>query len=158
VQGYKWKRTATGPGFSSTNDSDSDEEADEETFTTRPRGPPSNPCSSGYPGTRPFEAPETSALDVFLRTLPASFPNGSLHGVSAFVELRAYGQLVSVPFAHSCKKTPKDAEDQLELGSGAAHVAMKAHGASYSVRFLLLFAFVLYSAAALVLFSMCAAV
>jgi hypothetical protein len=111
AQGYKWKRSAPGPRFA---DEYEDEDSNEDEYTVA-----MDPCAPAHPGFRPFEAPETSALDVLLRSLPSP---------GAFVELRAYGQLVSAPFAHSCAKTPKDAEDLLELGAGMAHVA---HGAVY---------------------------
>jgi hypothetical protein len=89
----------------------------------------------GYPGSRPFDAPETSALDLFIRTLScasclarslssssSSLGNDESFGPTlpprtspyadptAFLELRSYGQTVSVPYAHSCKRYPKDAE------------------------------------------------
>jgi hypothetical protein len=78
-----------------------------------------DPCSHWYPGRRAFEAPETNNLANFVEALP---------NVVAFLELRSYGQMVSSPFSYSCKKTPPDAEDQLELASGAAHAAQKTHG------------------------------
>src|SRR6267378_4430482 len=40
---------------------------------------------------------------------------------------------VSTPFSYSCKKSPKDAEDQLEAISGAAHVMKKSHGTVFTV-------------------------
>jgi len=80
---------------------------------------PTDPCSHWYPGRRAFEAPETNNLANFVEALP---------NVVAFLELRSYGQMMSSPFSYSCKKTPPDAEDQLELASGAAHAAQKAHG------------------------------
>jgi hypothetical protein len=44
-----------------------------------------------------------------------------------------YCSIVSTPFSYSCKKTPKDAEDQLEAISGAAFAIKKSHGAQYTV-------------------------
>jgi hypothetical protein len=41
--------------------------------------------------------------------------------------------LVSIPFSYSCKKSPKDAEDQLEAISGAAHAIKKSHGMQFTV-------------------------
>ena len=41
--------------------------------------------------------------------------------------------IVSTPFSYSCKKTPKDAEDQLEAISGAAFAMKKSHGTQYTV-------------------------
>jgi hypothetical protein len=44
-----------------------------------------------------------------------------------------YCSIVSTPFSYSCKKTPKDAEDQLEAISGAAFTIKKSHGTHYTV-------------------------
>lgn len=35
---------------------------------------------------------------------------------------------MSSPFSYSCKKTPKDAEDQIEAGLGAARAMQLTHG------------------------------
>jgi hypothetical protein len=118
----------------------------------------------GYPGSRPFDAPKTSALDLFIRTLSRASrlarslssssssigndENGESFGPTlpprtspyadptAFLELRSYGQAVSVPYAHSCKRYPKDAETLIELATGAAAVAAavrRGGGVGYSV-------------------------
>ena len=44
-----------------------------------------------------------------------------------------YCSIVSTPFSYSCRKTPKDAEDQLEAISGAAFTMKKSHGTQYTV-------------------------
>ena len=44
-----------------------------------------------------------------------------------------YCSIVSTPFSYSCKRTPKDAEDQLEAISGAAFAMKKSHGTKYTV-------------------------
>lgn len=44
-----------------------------------------------------------------------------------------YCLIVSTPFSYSCKRTPKDAEDQLEAISGAAFAIKKSHGTRYKV-------------------------
>ena len=40
---------------------------------------------------------------------------------------------VSTPFSYSCERSPKDAEDQLEAISGAAHAMKKSHGTIFTV-------------------------
>ena len=40
---------------------------------------------------------------------------------------------MSTPFSWSCKKTPKDAEDQLEAALGAAHAIKEVHGTVFTV-------------------------
>lgn len=51
--------------------------------------------------------------------------------------------LVSAPFSYSCKRTPKDAEDQLEAISGAAFAIKKSHGTHYTVSTMSLFTVVI---------------
>ncbi|EGO20001.1 hypothetical protein SERLADRAFT_352486 [Serpula lacrymans var. lacrymans S7.9] len=81
-----------------------------------------DPCSHWYPGSRPFEAPEVNNIANFVTTLP------NLH---AFIDLRSYGQMLSTPFSYSCKKWPKDAEDQLEAAVGATHALRKLYGTTF---------------------------
>jgi len=80
---------------------------------------PTDPCSHWYPGTRPFEAPEVNNIANFVSTLP---------NLMAFVDLRAYGQMLSSPYSYSCNRMPKDAEDQIEAALGAANALRQAHG------------------------------
>ncbi len=73
--------------------------------------------------------------------------------LKGFLDLRSYGQMrkrismnhvivadafihnfaVSTPFSYSCRRTPKDAEDQLEAISGAAFAMKKLHGMHFTV-------------------------
>ena len=43
---------------------------------------------------------------------------------------------VSIPFSYSCKKSPKDAEDQLEAALGAVNAIKQIHGTVFTVRHL----------------------
>lgn len=47
--------------------------------------------------------------------------------------LSRWAPAVSTPFAYSCKKTPKDAEDQIEAAHGAARAIRLEHGTSFTV-------------------------
>ncbi|KAK0471136.1 peptidase M14 [Armillaria novae-zelandiae] len=85
---------------------------------------PVDPCSHWFPGHRPFEAPEVNNLANFITTLP---------NLLAFVDLRSYGQMISSPYSYSCKRVPKDAEDQIEAATGAAHALKLAHGTSFTI-------------------------
>jgi len=87
------------------------------------RSGPQNPCSYWYPGNRPFQAPEVNNMENYFARLPH---------LKGFLDLRSYGQMLSTPFSHSCKKSPKDAEDQLEAISGAAHAMKKSHGTLFT--------------------------
>ncbi|KAG6917153.1 hypothetical protein DXG01_003666 [Tephrocybe rancida] len=82
---------------------------------------PVDPCSYWYPGHRPFEAPETNNIANMVTTVP---------NLVGFIDLRSYGQMLSSPFSYSCKAVPKDAEDQIEAGLGAAQAMSHIHGTS----------------------------
>ncbi|KAF8504547.1 hypothetical protein F5888DRAFT_1799245 [Russula emetica] len=84
---------------------------------------PEDSCSEWYPGSRPFQAPEVNNMENYFRRLPR---------LKGFLDLRSYGQMLSTPFSYSCRKTPKDAEDQLEAISGAAFAIRKSHGTQYT--------------------------
>ncbi|KAH9975486.1 hypothetical protein BGW80DRAFT_1251030 [Lactifluus volemus] len=86
-------------------------------------GPEEDPCSHWFPGQRPFQAPEVNNMENYFSHLPR---------LKGFLDLRSYGQMLSTPFSHSCKKDPKDAEDQLEAISGAAHAMKKSHGTIFT--------------------------
>ncbi|GLB40847.1 putative zn_pept [Lyophyllum shimeji] len=101
--GYKWKPRPQGEGLRS---------------TTKPREPV-DPCSHWYPGHRPFEAPEVNNIANLIITIP---------NLIGFIDLRSYGQMLSSPFSYSCTKVPRDAEDQLEAGLGAAQALGQLHG------------------------------
>ncbi|CCM03464.1 uncharacterized protein FIBRA_05597 [Fibroporia radiculosa] len=105
--GYKWKAKARFPEFELEN---------------KP-SLPTDPCTPWYPGHRPFESPETNNIANYVTTLPA---------LKTYIDLRAYGQMLSTPWAYSCKKTTKDAEDQIEAAHGAARAIKQAHGKTFT--------------------------
>ncbi|TBU48939.1 Zn-dependent exopeptidase [Dichomitus squalens] len=114
--GYKWKAKSRLPSISNATD---------EFALSRPgKGVDADPCSTWYPGHRPFEAPEVNNIANYIQTLP---------NLSAFIDLRSYGQMLSIPFSHSCKKTPKDAEDQLEAALRAVNAIKQAHGTVFTI-------------------------
>jgi len=84
---------------------------------------PPDTCSVWYPGRRPFEAPEVNNMANWVVTLP---------NLVGFIDLRSYGQMVSSPFSYSCKKLPKDAENQIEAGMGAARAMQMVHGMTFT--------------------------
>ncbi|KAL4264370.1 peptidase M14 family protein [Pleurotus pulmonarius] len=87
---------------------------------------PDDPCSTWYPGHRAFEAPEVNNLANFVSTLNGA---GGPHAkIKAFVDLRSYGQMLSTPYSFSCKRLPKDAEDQLEAALGSVQALRVKHG------------------------------
>ncbi|KAM5537131.1 hypothetical protein V8D89_009277 [Ganoderma adspersum] len=113
--GYKWKAKSNLPAIANTTD---------EFTSSRPgKGDDADPCSTWYPGHRAFEAPEVNNIANYVQTLP---------NLKAFIDLRSYGQMLSVPFSWSCKKTPKDAEDLLEAALGAVNAIKQAHGTVFT--------------------------
>ena len=42
---------------------------------------------------------------------------------------------MSIPYSWSCKKTPKDAEDQLEAALGAVNAIKQVHGTVFTVSY-----------------------
>jgi len=103
--GHKWKAKAHFP-----------------TYEKKPSSP-TDPCTPWYPGHRAFESPEVNNIANYIATLPA---------LKAYIDLRSYGQILSTPWAYSCKKTPKDAEDQIEAAHGAARAIKQAHGTAFT--------------------------
>ncbi|KAF8901460.1 peptidase M14 [Gymnopilus junonius] len=108
--GYKWKAVPVERDLNLTNHKDS-----------RPREPV-NPCSHWYPGTRPFEAPEVNNIANWVGIQP---------NVVAFIDLRSYGQMLSSPYSYTCKRLPKDAEDQMEAALGASNALKSVHGTQF---------------------------
>ncbi|OCH89190.1 hypothetical protein OBBRIDRAFT_794542 [Obba rivulosa] len=111
--GHKWKAKARFP------------ELDSDTRSS-PLDAPSggtDPCTHWYPGHRPFESPEVNNIANYITTLP---------GLRAYIDLRSYGQMISTPFSYSCKKVPKDAEDQIEAALGAIRAIKQTHGTAFT--------------------------
>lgn len=81
-------------------------------------------CDNWYAGSRPFQSPETNNIANFVWTLPR---------LKIYLDLRSYGQMISSPYSFSCKRVPKDAEDQLEAASGGASALTRVHAVPYSV-------------------------
>ncbi|KAJ3486374.1 hypothetical protein NLI96_g4275 [Meripilus lineatus] len=111
--GHKWKPTADFP-FALDN-----------TKNKKKKGPnvPTDPCSHWYPGHRAFESPEVNNIANYITTLPR---------LRTFIDLRAYGQMLSAPFSYTCKRDPKDAEDQIEAAMGAARAIKEVHGTVFT--------------------------
>ncbi|KAL0951420.1 hypothetical protein HGRIS_008112 [Hohenbuehelia grisea] len=87
---------------------------------------PGDPCSVWYPGNRPFQAPEVNNLANFVTALNG--PGGASGKIKAYIDLRSYGQMLSSPYSYSCKRVPKDAEDQLEAALGGTQAIRASHG------------------------------
>jgi len=115
--GYKWK-----PTVPFTSSFDASQTSRTKFKSKKPKKPADHPCSQWYPGNRPFQAPEVNHIASYIETLP---------NLKAFVDLRSYGQMVSSPFSYSCKKFPRDAEDQLEAALGAVSALRQPYGTSF---------------------------
>lgn len=55
------------------------------------------------------------------------------HLIASVISTELHGSLVSSPYSFSCKRVPKDAEDQLEAASGAAAAIGRVHAVPYSI-------------------------
>ncbi|ESK86962.1 zinc carboxypeptidase [Moniliophthora roreri MCA 2997] len=112
--GYKWKPYSVGDGSLTTPDA----------FKKKGKTPkePEDPCSHWYPGHRPFESPEVNNIANYMTTLP---------NLVAFLDLRAYGQMLSSPYSFSCNRIPADAEDQMEAALGATASLRNVHGTEF---------------------------
>ncbi|EMD36297.1 hypothetical protein CERSUDRAFT_51898, partial [Gelatoporia subvermispora B] len=111
--GHKWKAKARSPQG----------QADSELSKLDAPSKGTDPCTHWYPGHRPFESPEVNNIANYITTLP---------GLRAYIDLRSYGQMVSTPFSYSCKKVPKDAEDQIEAALGAIRAIKAIHGTVFT--------------------------
>ncbi|THU92100.1 hypothetical protein K435DRAFT_967814 [Dendrothele bispora CBS 962.96] len=127
--GYKWKAHVIGggPTFDDEDlvDYDLSDLSDPESSFKKNKPPkePVDPCSHWYPGHRPFEAPEANNIANYMTTLP---------NLVAFVDLRSYGQMLSLPYSYSCKRMPKDAEDMMEAALGAVRALKNVHGTDFT--------------------------
>ncbi|KIY52782.1 peptidase M14, carboxypeptidase A, partial [Fistulina hepatica ATCC 64428] len=132
--GYKWKPEAKGGAQLDVDDKydELSEHADIKASSKKTKTvkkskktkPPIDPCSHWYPGNRPFESPEVNNLANYVQAIQTE--------VVSFIDLRSFGQMVSSPYSYSCKRLPKDAEDQLEAALGAAKAIKSIHGAQYT--------------------------
>ncbi|KIK63962.1 hypothetical protein GYMLUDRAFT_40174 [Collybiopsis luxurians FD-317 M1] len=109
--GYKWKSRATDGG-------------DNLGFKAKEPQVPVDPCSHWYPGHRAFESPEVNNIANFITTLP---------NLRVFLDLRAYGQMLSAPYSYSCEAYPRDAEDQMEAATGAGQAMAQLYGTKVRV-------------------------
>ncbi|KAK7062712.1 hypothetical protein VNI00_000200 [Paramarasmius palmivorus] len=80
-------------------------------------------CTHSYPGHRPFESPEVNNIANYMSTIP---------NLVAFLNLRAYGQMVSTPFSYSCKRYPPDSEDLFEASLGAISALRSIHATEFT--------------------------
>ncbi|CAL1710857.1 unnamed protein product [Somion occarium] len=110
--GYKWKPTARFPLWFEASGK-----------KKKPPRVPTDPCSHWYPGHRAFESPEVNNIANYITILPR---------LQAFVELRSYGQMISTPYSYTCKRIPKDAEDQIEAAMGAVKAIKSVHGTPFT--------------------------
>jgi len=108
--GYKWKSTAVGMSSAKSD-------------LRFPRDP-THACSAWFPGMRPFESYEVNNMANWITILP---------NLVGFIDLRSYGQMLSVPYSYSCKRSPKDAEDQIEAAIGASQALRHVHGTQFDV-------------------------
>ncbi|KAF9436301.1 Carboxypeptidase A4 [Entomortierella beljakovae] len=87
-------------------------------------GSSDNPCNEGYHGPEAFAAKESKMMADFIL---------AKKNVVAYIDFHAYSQLWMSPFGGDCSEVPKDDEDILEGGLGAAKALHSVHGKKYAV-------------------------
>ncbi|KAG0378759.1 Carboxypeptidase A4 [Mortierella sp. AD032] len=87
-------------------------------------GSSSNPCNEGYHGPEAFAALESKMMSDFIL---------DRKNVVAYIDFHAYSQLWMSPFGGDCSQIPKDDEDLMEGGMGAAKALHDVHGKKFSV-------------------------
>jgi hypothetical protein len=94
------------------------------------------PRKSSLPGPRGQQHGEL----LFALAAPERFPRSTELRTNVYVRPPSMDNnsvmpcfSVSTPFSYSCKRSPKDAEDQLEAISGAAYAMKKSHGTVFTV-------------------------
>ncbi|KAG0309255.1 Carboxypeptidase A4 [Dissophora globulifera] len=87
-------------------------------------GSSGNPCSDAYHGPEPFAAKEAKMVADFIL---------KKENVVAYIDFHAYSQLWMTPFGWDCSKIPKDDEDIMEAGLGAAKALRDVHGTKFAV-------------------------
>ncbi|KAF9903887.1 Carboxypeptidase A4 [Linnemannia zychae] len=87
-------------------------------------GSSANPCNEGYHGPEAFAALESKMMSDFIL---------ERKNVVAYIDFHAYSQLWMSPFGGDCSQVPKDDEDLMEGGMGAAKALHDVHGKKFSV-------------------------
>ncbi|KAF9149589.1 carbamoyl-phosphate synthase (glutamine-hydrolyzing) cpa2 [Linnemannia schmuckeri] len=87
-------------------------------------GSSANPCNEGYHGPEAFAALESKMMANFIL---------DRKNVVAYIDFHAYSQLWMSPFGGDCSQVPKDDEDLMEGGMGAAKALHDVHGKKFSV-------------------------
>ncbi|KAG0065629.1 Carboxypeptidase A4 [Linnemannia elongata] len=87
-------------------------------------GSSANPCSDAYHGSEAFIAKEPKMIaDYILKK----------ENVVGYIDFHSYSQLWMTPFGADCSKIPKDDEDIMEAGMGAAKALKDVHGKKFAV-------------------------
>ncbi|CAO3570038.1 unnamed protein product [Mortierella alpina] len=87
-------------------------------------GPSANPCNEAYHGPEAFAANEAKMMSEFIQ---------GRKNVVSYIDLHSYSQLWMSPFGGDCSIIPKDNEDIMEAGMGAAKSLHDVHGKRFTV-------------------------
>ncbi|KAL2754205.1 hypothetical protein ACRALDRAFT_1081335 [Sodiomyces alcalophilus JCM 7366] len=79
-----------------------------------PGGSSPDPCSPTYRGEAPGDTPEVAVLTN--HTLQV----GSRNGLKLYIDWRAYGQLIMLPYGYDCSKVAGNNDYQMKLARGVA--------------------------------------
>jgi len=84
----------------------------------------------GYRGEKPFQAAEAKLMSNYIHT---TLPKVRSIRSIAYLDFHSYSQAILYPFAYTCDRLPRDAEDIAEAAWGAAKAARNIHGRYFEV-------------------------
>ncbi|KAK3368684.1 hypothetical protein B0H63DRAFT_79957 [Podospora didyma] len=88
-------------------------------------GASTSPCDQDFKGTAQSDAPETTALAAWLRTVKAR------QGLKLFIDYHAYSQLFMTPYGYSCTAVSTKNTELQALAKGAVAAIKASHGLTY---------------------------
>ncbi|KAK3331626.1 carboxypeptidase A2 [Cercophora scortea] len=89
-------------------------------------GASTDPCAEDFKGLAQSDAPETTALASWLKTVKAN------QGLKLFIDWHSYSQLFMTPYGYSCTAVAAKNTELQALAKGAVAAIKAVHGTSYS--------------------------
>ncbi|KAK0639674.1 carboxypeptidase [Cercophora newfieldiana] len=89
-------------------------------------GASTNPCAQDFKGVTQSDAPETTSLASWLRSIKAS------QGLKLYIDWHAYSQLFMTPYGYSCTALPTKNTELQSLASGAAAAIKAVFGTTFA--------------------------
>ncbi|KAK0667911.1 hypothetical protein QBC41DRAFT_227322 [Cercophora samala] len=89
-------------------------------------GASTNPCAEDYKGRAASDAPETTNLANFIRSVKSS------QGLKLFIDWHAYSQLFMTPYGYSCTARAAKHTELVSLAAGAASAIQAVYGTRFT--------------------------